>query len=438
MKKIRFLFSVALALAISLTGVVAPMTPEPAAAAPVPSNAALKTSVKVDKKATLTVLPVAYASNKYVAAAKFTTGIQGRPVSLQYKQGKKWVHAGLGKMDSKGRVTFTVKSVKKASYRAVADTYKVKKKTNKPVSTVTVQPGNQWKSTFKDTFSGTKVKKAWTTPGTFYAGSRLCASPDPTMTKVKDGKLVASVRKLDAKVASEKKTIAAVGKAAKVEQQKRKDAALKAANKLKGDAKKKAVAVAKAMKVNGCPYGVYANAYIDTRESFRQAEGLLAARIRFPKEQAIHGSAWLQSIRPGTARPLGAEIDMIESFGYGKGITNLIHVDEEGNGQIDTAGGYILKEKTQNPKWWDKYHVYSVEWTRSEFVFRVDGVETNRLKKNAVKGDEYTLMITLLSSDWELPLLDKPVTSKKTPGVKKPNLAKAKMYVDWIEAWKRA
>ncbi len=414
----------------------ATVKPTPAAA-PAPSVEALKASLKLDKKSTLTFSPVNYGG-KHVTVASFSTGYKGRFVTLQYKDGKKWKVAASGTMDAKGRVTFVTTSVKNTTYRAVADTHLAKKKTIKPSASITIKPGSQWTSTFKDDFSGTKLNKAWTTPGAFYTGSRLCSAPDPKMTKVKDGKLVASVRKLDSKVASEKKTIKAVIKAAKTEQQKRKDAALKATKKLKGAEKKTAVAAAQAMQVNGCPHGVYSNAYLDTRESFHQAEGIIATKAKFPKQQAIHGSIWLQSTRPSNASPMGAEIDMIESFGYGKGITNLVHTDGGGTGKINTTGGYVLKNETQNPKWWDKYHVYSVEWTRSEFVFRIDGVETNRIKKNAVKGDQYTVMVTLLSSDWELPLLKKPVTSKKTPGVKKPDLTKAKMYVDWIEVWARS
>lgn len=107
------------------------------------------------------------------------------------------------------------------------------------------------------------------------------------------------------------------------------------------------------------------------------------------------------------------------------------------SGRLEQVGGYVLKDKTNDPKWWDKYHIYSVEWTHSEFVFRVDGVETSRIAKKAVKGDEYFLVISLLSSDWETRLLTKPATSAKTPGVKKANLRKAKMQVDWIQAWDR-
>jgi hypothetical protein len=406
------------------------------AAAPSPSEEAMKATVAVDKKSTLTFSPVDYGGNKRVVDVRFSTGHNRRFVSLQYKDGKKWVVAASSTTDAKGRATFTLKSIKNASYRAVADTHEAKKKI-KPTSSTTVKPGSQWASTFKDVFSGTKLKTSWTTPSAIYAGSRLCSAPNPKMTKVTGGNLTSSVSMLDPGKPAQKKEIAAVTKAAKAEQQKRKNAAIKAAKKLKGTTKKKALAAANAMKVNGCPDGVFANAMVSTRSSFRQAEGMVAAKVKFPKDQGIHGSVWLQTSGGSRLKAHGAEIDMIESYGYGKGITSILQVDEKGSGRLEQVGGYVLKDKTNDPKWWDKYHIYSVEWTHSEFVFRVDGVETSRIAKKAVKGDEYFLVISLLSSDWETRLLTKPATSAKTPGVKKANLRKAKMQVDWIQAWDR-
>ncbi len=438
MRKIQFLLVVALSTTLSLTGTIAPFDLSQASAAPsAPSRAALSSSVKLDKKSTLTVLPANY-DGKYVTVAVFGAPQKNRAVSLQYKNGKKWKQVASAKMDAKGRATFTVVKPGTKTYRAVADTHTIGKKKYAAVSTATTKAGAQWKSTLKDSFSGSKVKATWATRGVdIYSGSRLCSAPDSKLVTVKDGKAVLSIRKLDPK--KDKAKIASVVKAAKKEQQARKDAALKAAKRLKGTAKTKALAAAKAMKTPGCPHGVFGTGIIDTRDSFQQSEGMLAAKVKFPKAQGMHGSVWLQTMRNNSlARPAGAEIDMIESFGYGKGVTNYIHVDTKGKGKLDRFGNYIVANKTKDPKWWDKYHVYSVEWTRSEFVFRVDGLETNRIKKNAVKGDQYYLLLSLLSSDWEMPLLTKPTTSKKTPGVKKANLPKSKMYVDWIEVWERA
>jgi beta-glucanase (GH16 family)/nuclear transport factor 2 (NTF2) superfamily protein len=418
-----------------------PVTVTPAATSP--SKAALAASVKADKKATLTLLPADYG--KKVATAKFGTGYKGRVVSLQYKDGSKWRQAASATMDAKGNVAFTVGSLKNGkTYRAVADTHAVKTTKNKktttktlaPITTPSVKAGSQWKRVVRDDFSGSTLHKRWdhAQVGAFY-GSRLCSAVDPGRTSLKSGTLVSSVRKLDGKKAADKKTIDAATKAAKATQQARKDAAIEAAKKLKGSARTDALKTANAMKVNGCPDGVFHNARVETKGSFYMTEGMLAARVKFPKAQGMHGSVWLQSDLLGT-KPAGAEIDMIESFGYGKGVSNILHVDEKSTGQLTQFGGYVLGDRTKDPKWWDQYHVYSVEWTRSEFVFRIDGVETSRIKKTAVKGDRYFLAISMLASDWETPLMTKP--SGKLPGIQKANLSTATMHVDWIEGWKRS
>jgi hypothetical protein len=421
----------------------APGAVSTASAAPPASSAALKSKVKVDKKATLILLPATYGKKK-VATAKFGTGYKGRVVSLQYKDGSKWKQAASATMDAKGRATFTVGFLKNGkTYRAVADTYRIRNaktgatKSVKPVRTPTVEAGSQWKRVLRDGFSGTKLKKRWEhgQVGQFY-GSRLCSAVDPSRTRVADGKLVASIRQLNSRKAADKKVIKRVTKAAKAQQEKRRKAAIKAAKKLTGKKRKEALAEAKAMKVDGCPHGVFYNARVDTKNTFHMTEGMVAARVKFPKAQGMHGSVWLQTTRGYSERPIGTEIDLIESFGYGKGVTNIIHVDDKRKGALNQYGGYVIKEQTKDPKWWDRYHTYSVEWTRSEYVFRIDGVETQRIRRKGVKGDQHFLAISMLASDWETKYIKSP--SGKLPGIKKADLSKAKMYVEWVEAWERA
>ncbi len=433
------LLTITIALALSL------LVPPPGTlitdAAPRVSKTALKSKVEFDKKAVVNLLPADFGM-KRVATARFSTGYVGRVVSLQYKDGKKWKQAASATMDAKGRVTFTLTSVKKNKpYRAVADTYKLKNRktgrttTIKPVRTASVKAGSQWTPVMRDGF-GKKLNKRWeeAEAGLFY-GSRLCSTENPKQVRVKGGKLVASVRQLNSKKAADKKVIKRVVKAAKAEQAKRKKAATKAAKKLKGSKRAAALAKARAMKVTGCPDGVFYNARVDTQDTFQMSEGMVAARVKFPKAQGMHGSVWLQSTRGYSARPIGTEIDMVESFGYGKGVTNIIHIDEKRNGKLTQYGSYVDREATKDPKWWDRYHVYSVEWTRSEYIFRIDGVETERFKKKGAKGDEHFIAISMLASNWETKYLRNP--SGRLPGIKKADLEKAKMYVDWVEAWER-
>ncbi|MDF1489947.1 glycoside hydrolase family 16 protein [Tessaracoccus caeni] len=435
MKK-SLLFALSLVLAILLqTATPANTLPEAAAAGP--SKAALKSKVKVDEKAILKLLPVSYHGT-YVAVAKFSTGQNNRKVSLQRKKDGKWIHVASSTMNAKGHVTFNLKKISTVDYRAVADTYRGWKKTYTPVTTPTVKGNKQWKRLFRDSFSGKKLNKRWQPRqvGLFF-GSRLCSAVDKKQTRLEDGKLVQKIRKLNPNKAADKKVINKTVKAAKKEQKARKAAAIKAAKKLKGSKRTEALKQANAMPVNGCPDGVFYNARVDTLGTFDMGQGMVAARVKFPKDQGMHGSVWLQTTRNNSVqRPAGTEIDMIESFGYGKGVSNIIHYDDKKNGKLTQYGFYVIREQTKNPKWWDKYHVYSVEWTKSEFIFRIDGIETERFKKKSVKGDRHFLAISMLASDWETKYMKKP--SGKLPGLKKANLPNAKMYVDWVEAWERA
>ncbi|MDF1489945.1 glycoside hydrolase family 16 protein [Tessaracoccus caeni] len=386
-----------------------------------------------DKKATLEILPIEYDTGTLVLAA-FSTGHEGRTVSLQYKDGDEWKEAASGEMDAAGTVSFTLDSVEEnTSYRAVADTYQVSaSETVEPIRTPVVEAGGQWNQLLRDDFSEDELDDRWNyTAYGQYWGSRLCSSVDPGQTIVEDGNLVQWIHQLDSKDPDEKNIIRDVTNNAEKERKARRSAAIEAASNAK-ELKK-----AKAMDTEGCPDGVFYNARVETKDAFTMSQGMIAARVKFPKDQGMHGSVWLQTTRnPSVDRPLGTEIDMIESFGYGKGVSNIIHYDDDGNGKLQQHGFYVIKEQTANPDWWDEYHVYSVEWGESGFIFRIDGVETERFDKKPVKGDEHYLAISMLASDWETKYIKKP--SGKLPGLQEADLPNAKMYVDWIEAWERA
>ena len=68
--------------------------------------------------------------------------------------------------------------------------------------------------------------------------------------------------------------------------------------------------------------GVLQNAMIGTQQKFEARFGIMASRIRFPRQQGRHGSFWMQpavseKVSDDPARS-GAEIDIIEWFGAGR------------------------------------------------------------------------------------------------------------------------
>jgi beta-glucanase (GH16 family) len=188
-------------------------------------------------------------------------------------------------------------------------------------------------------------------------------------------------------------------------------------------------------KTYSCKYGYFTNASVSTDTRFSIADyGKVETRVKFPVSQGMHFGVWLQSAS-------GPEIDLIESFGYGKGITNYVHVK---NGSTTRRypdpkkNNYVLTSETKKKAWWSKYHTFSVEWTpaatadKAHYVFMADGKVTWQADIPTTSAS-YFLVLSSTSSDWELKYLKKP-TKGKAKGVKKATLP-SRMYVDYVRAW---
>ena len=167
------------------------------------------------------------------------------------------------------------------------------------------------------------------------------------------------------------------------------------------------------------------NGHVGTqgRESFTY--GYAAARLRFPSARGQHGAFWLQpeqGQKPGGPEDGGAEIDVIEYFGDGHpqgGLTSFTYwLDEDGKQQ--TKGGWITDSEQYGEDWAEEFHVFSVEWTPDEYVFRIDGEVTHRLT-GKTSGQPEFLILSLLSSDYELKQLDEDLPQH--------------MDVDWARVW---
>jgi len=214
--------------------------------------------------------------------------------------------------------------------------------------------------------------------------SRLCSTPVASNTVVSGGVLKSTVRK----VTSGATYNHIIAKA-------------KAATK-KSTAKK------------ACPYGAFSNAMVSTEGAFSMTYGTVTAKIKFPLAQGLHSSVWLKSA-DGTK----AEIDLIESFGYGKGVGSYLYTATGAKN-----GGYVNKKATRSKSWWSKWHTYSVTWraegSSTRFIFKIDGKQTWSVSK-ALPVAPYFLVVSNLSSDWELKYGKKP-TKGGAKGVKKAKL----------------
>ena len=138
--------------------------------------------------------------------------------------------------------------------------------------------------------------------------------------------------------------------------------------------------------------------------------GVVAARIKFQPRQGQHASLWMQPQNPTyipNAFEGGAEIDIIEYFGDGVpngGLTSFIY-NPTASGVPQKIGGWIKKpERFLSDKkdgWSKRYHVFSVEWSPTAYVFRIDGRETARIT-TGISGVPQFPILSLLSSDYEL------------------------------------
>jgi beta-glucanase (GH16 family) len=181
------------------------------------------------------------------------------------------------------------------------------------------------------------------------------------------------------------------------------------------------------------PLPYYLNGHVSTQNKFAFTYGYAAARVKFARGQGQHGAFWLQpqsrAAESGPAALTGTEIDIAEFFGQGYrsgGIANYVYsVPAVGSthkhGALRASALRALRGRSDT--WWSRYHVFSVLWTPRGHIFRVDGVETSRIM-TAVSARPQYLLLSLLSSDWELPMLN----TRTLP---------TSMKVDWVRVWQR-
>jgi beta-glucanase (GH16 family) len=177
----------------------------------------------------------------------------------------------------------------------------------------------------------------------------------------------------------------------------------------------------------------YFNGHIGTQGHFSYTYGVAAARIKFERPRGMHGGFWLQpdsrTANYGLATQTGAEIDVAEFFGKGYprgGLAHFLYSYPRAGvtnkyGKVFPGAAAALRGRTDS--WWSRYHVFSVDWTSSGYVFRIDGEITWRSSRAVSKRPEF-LILSLLSSDWELPQLDRSTLP-------------ADMKVDWVRVWQR-
>lgn len=325
---------------------------------------------------TATVLPQIAAAGEdtekstdaaYVVDVTIQDAGAGREVELQVADGEDWSDEDTAETDDEGRVTLTTRAA--GELRVVSDG-------DKPAG-IHVSTDDAPEATYVDEFDELD-KTAWGTRDQGYTGVRQCSRASEDAAEIVDGALRLSVLNDPDKGACRQK-----GK-----------------------------------------FDYRLNGHIGSAYSF--VYGHAAARIRFQDLRGQHGAFWMQGSGPeptGSAKLTGAEIDVIEYFGDDHpqgGLTSFIYWNATAKGK--KAGGWLDDPEQYGDDWSSKYHVFSVEWTPKEYVFRIDGQVTNTITQGVSGQPEY-LILSLLSSDYELAQLGG-----------EDNLPQH-MDVDWVRVW---
>jgi beta-glucanase (GH16 family) len=385
---------VALTLAALLAGCGPDAPAEPENKAPQQTQGDTSTAPKSPQTASLSMLPQisgaggsTQPADRALSAmtATFTPALAGRTVTLQRKASAGWEAVGTAEQDQRGVVEFSAASMVNGAtpvYRATAaevDGYP--QKSTQPART-DAAPHQDW----TEEFDGSTLDGDWTQSLQGYSveSKRACSKADPRAVTIGGG-----VAQLDVQADPLRE-----GETCTTQD-------------------------------GEFPYRLNGRISTEGRRSFTY--GHFAARIKFQSHRGQHGAFWMQpqsqSAATGDATKTGAEIDVIEWFGEDQpqgGLTSFVYSLPYSVGR--KYGGFIRKPEQFGRDWARRYHVFSVEWTPQEYVFRIDGKETFRTDQ-AVSGRPQYLILSLLSSDYELKFLEDDG-----------NLPQS-MKVDWVRHW---
>jgi beta-glucanase (GH16 family) len=380
-------------------GVLALLMPVSLLFAAVPAATAAPARAAVTQRVVLVALPqivqfgadVANAGDAKTAfVATFKPITPGRRVSLQVLRGTTWRTVSTVKQNAYGRAQLAARPLAQGQvlkYRVVAEPLG-----DLPRLVSRSASARRWLTpTFSDEFSGNSLSRSWKYRGSSYEPQslRACSRGSSDAVRVAGGAVRLSVMK---------------------------------------DPTRSDLCPALQNGVIAGNYAYRINGHIGTDDTFRFAYGVAAARMKFPRMRGQHGSFWMPPV--GGMRPdrTGHEIDVVESFGEhvtGKGTSNGLwnYVHRYQDGRIVKTGANVPTSLQRRPveSWWDQYHVFSVQWKPNRLMFRIDGKETWRVTGD-VSGYQQFLVLSLLASDYELPLIDDSQLPQH-------------MYVDWVRVW---
>ncbi len=364
--------SSALTTVLAVTILSTLLASAPAQAEPASRSAASK--AKVVGVGTLVALPPVVQAGATPAAAPSTGQVvatfeparRGRVVLLERWTGGDWKQVARKRQDSWGS----------AAFPAPAGTYRARTVTDNAADVLTGRVvSRDWTPAFEDTFSGTTLDATvWNDQRreheSVYA-PRTCARTDPSARRVEGGVLKLGIaldpERLDQRCQYTTDT-----------------------------------------ETGEQSYLLTSQVSTEYTRLFRH--GIAAARIKPQQAKGMHSSFWMlpEATKFTDGDPsAGTEIDVMEFFGQASNdretIGSFVSYYEPGWQNVQHGG--MFREARQvlsdGSRWWDEFHVFSLEWTPTEYIFRVDGREYHR-ETNAVSQAQQYLVLSMLASDHEL------------------------------------
>ena len=167
--------------------------------------------------------------------------------------------------------------------------------------------------------------------------------------------------------------------------------------------------------------------------------GFVEARMKFEDEEGMRSSWWLYTpdISSQDSEPLGdpaaagTEVDMIEHFFSTTDATrkdrfaSTLHWDGYQGGHQWVQTPEYNWAGTGRPSLQGNFHNYSVEWTPTEYIFRIDDIETGRLNRAV----SHRSLFPILSTE----LVDMPAGVDY--GAK--GAARSRVTVDYVRVWQK-
>ncbi len=304
-------------------------------------------------------------SDEGALVATFTPASPGQEVTLEKKVRRGWKAVATSTEDAWGSAAFS----------PAAGTYRARTTADGRTWVTGSVTASRWQPEFEDTFSGTALDTSvWNDQKreheSVYA-PRTCSRVDASARSVSDGVLHLGIA-LDPALAGTDCTYT------------------------------------NPRRSGTSPYLL--NSQVSTEYTRFFQHGIVAARIKPQRARGIHSGFWLlpaDTQYTDGVPAAGTEIDVMEFFGEaGRGkdtISSHVHYYEADWNKVSLGDTFPVARQIlgKQHSWWDEFHVFSVEWTPTTYIFRVDGREYYRETKAISQAEQY-LVLSALTSDYEL------------------------------------